>query len=577
MLDVLIKGGTLVDGSGAPGWQADVGVKNGRVVAVGTVDESASRTIDADGLVVCPGFVDIHTHLDAQVFWDGTLSPSPQHGVTTVFGGNCGLTLAPYSGQEADADYLTRVLSRVEGIPLESLQASVPWGWSTFGEYLDALQGRLTPNAGFLVGHNALRRAVMGPEATGRSATADEIEAMKTLLRASLGAGGMGFSTTRAASQKDHTGTPVPCRFASPEELIALAGVAGEFPGTTLEIAPPFARFDDDELSLMASMSRAANRPLNWNVLNVTAGNLDMVQHQLQGSDEVARQGGRLVALIVPDAQRFRFNLRSGFMLDMLPGWDRLMTLPPEEKLAMLRDPSSRAEMDRLAQSELVRSGSIVFAEWAAYTLAETYTDEYKRFMGRTIGDIADELGQSAWDTLADIVVADELRTVIATTERGGDKTSWEKRVEVCRDHRTVVGASDAGAHLDMIDSYSYPTTLISKAVREHSLMPVEAAIRCLTAEPAELYGLVDRGVLRDGAWADIVVFDPATVGPEPMITRYDLPGGAGRLYGGANGIHHVLVNGEQVVTDNEFGSERPGVVLRSGLDTTTVTAAPIG
>lgn len=570
MLDLHIRDGLVVDGTGSAARHADVAIRDGRIVAIGAVDEPAERTIEADGLVVSPGFIDVHTHLDAQAFWDTTLSPSPLHGITTVFGGNCGFTIAPLTDDADDADYLMRMLARVEGMPLESLQQGVPWNWRTTGEFLDALDGTLMPNAGFLVGHSALRRAVLRADATEREATPAEVEAMAALLRDGLAAGGMGLSSTWSITHNDHFGTPVPSRHASREELLALCAVVSEFPGTTLEFIPGVAPFSDELFGVMAAMSKAANRPINWNVLTVYSENREVVDTQLAGSDYAAERGGRVVALTLPDSFRARLNFKSGFLLDILPGWDRLMALAPEEKLAMLRDPAGRAEMDRLAQTQTGPQRS--FANWASYTLAETDADEYTRFTGRAIGDIARELGRSPWDTLADIVVADELRTVIANPVRGEERAAWERRVEVWRDHRTLVGASDAGAHLDMIDSFSFATTLIAKAYREHGLVPIEEAVHHLTAAPAELYGLVDRGTLREGACADVVVFDPDEIGPQPVTTRYDLPGGAGRVYGAANGIEHVLVNGVEVVTGPEFTDARPGTLLRSGRDTRTVT-----
>ena len=240
----------------------------------------------------------------------------------------------------------------------------------------------------------------------------------------------------------------------------------------------------------------------------------------------------------MPDSFRLRLNLRSGFVLDILDGWDRLMALPDAEKLAMLRDPAGRAEMDRLAQS--TEGPMRAIGNWGAYVLLETFTDEYRQYQGRTLGDIAAELGRTPWDTLADIAIADGLTTVIANQDRGQDEASWARRVEVWRDGRAVVGASDAGAHLDMIDSFSFSTTLLARAVRERELLPIEEAVHYLTDSPARLYGLVDRGRLAVGAHADVVVFDPTTIGPGPVHTRFDLPGGAGRIYGDAVGISHV-------------------------------------
>ncbi|HEY4332049.1 MAG TPA: amidohydrolase family protein [Ilumatobacteraceae bacterium] len=569
MLDVVIAGGTVIDGTGAAGLRADIGIRDGRIVEIGEVTETSTRTIDATDQVVAPGFIDIHTHYDAQAFWDTTLSPSPLHGVTTVMGGNCGFTIAPLTGE--DGDYLMRMLARVEGMPLESLQQGVPWDWTTTAEYLDRLDGTLMPNAGFLVGHSAIRRVVMKEEATERAATEAEIERMKALLREGLAAGGMGFSSTWSTSHNDHTGVPVPSRHASRDELLGLCRVVRDFPGTTLEFIPQVGPFSAETFELMADMSVAADRPLNWNLLAVQAQNWEHVQHQLTGGDVAAAKGGRVLALTLPDTFRLRLNLRSGFVLDILPGWDKLMALPPDVKLARLRDPGGRAEMNDLAQS--ARVGLRSLANWDTYTLLETFTPRWKPFEGKTLGEIATARGTTAWDALCDIAIDDDLNTVIASMDTGQTDASWEKRVEVWRDPRAIVGASDAGAHLDMIDSFSYATTLIARTTVDRSLLPLQEAVHYLTGAPAALYGLDGRGVLAAGSAADIVVFDPTRIGPAEVFTKFDLPGGAGRVYGEANGISHVLVNGTPCVHDGELLDARPGTLLRSGRDTRTVTA----
>ena len=575
MLDLKIIGGLVVDGTGVPGRIADVGISDGRIVAIGEVSDAAADTIDARGLVVAPGFIDLHTHYDAQAFWDTTLSPSPLHGVTTVIGGNCGFTIAPLAPtsdtavRAEDADYLMRMLARVEGMPLESLQVGLPWDWTTTASYLDRLDGTLMPNAGFLVGHSALRRVIMGAAATEREATADEVAAMQQLLRDGLASGGLGFSSTWSPSHNDHHGHAVPSRCASRDELIALCSVVSEYPGTTLEFIPAVGQFSDEVFILMGEMSAAANRPLNWNLLQVYAQNWDLVQHQLRGSDLAAEAGGRVLALTLPDTFRLRLNFTSGFILDILNGWDALMALPADEKMRQLQDPAMRAEWDRLAQSTEGSTRSI--GNWGAYWLLETFSEQWKPHEGRLIVDIARDLGRSAWDTLADIVVDDRLRTVIASQDKGQGDDTWERRVEVWRDPRAIVGASDAGAHLDMIDSFSYATTMLARAVRERPLMPLEEAVHHLTGRPAELYGLVERGRLEVGFHADVAIFDPATVGPGPVYTKFDLPGGAGRVYGEAVGIAHVIVNGERCVENGELLAARPGALLRSGRDTTTV------
>jgi N-acyl-D-aspartate/D-glutamate deacylase len=567
MLDLKLVGGTVADGTGAPLRRADVGVRDGRIVEVGDASESARRTVDATDLVVAPGFIDVHTHYDAQAFWDPTLSPSPLHGVTTVVGGNCGFSIAPLGPD--DGDYLMRMLARVEGMPLEALQQGVPWDWSTTADYLDRLDGTLTPNTSFLVGHSALRRAVMHDDAVGHAASEAQIAAMQQLLHDGLAAGGLGFSSTWSRSHNDHDGNPVPSRYATREELLALCSVVSEHPGTTLEFIPGLAPFSDEVFDLMADMSRTADRPLNWNVLAVYRRNAELVDRQLAGSDRAADRGGRVLALTLPDTLRLWLNFRSGFILDILNGWERVMALPDKEKLDVLRDPSGRAELDRLAQ--LTEGPNRAIAHWTAYRIEESSVPGAQ---GRLVGELATEQGKRAWDVLAEVVVADELRTVISKPDPGQDDASWEKRVSVWRDPRALVGASDAGAHLDMIDSFSYATTLLARTVRERQLLPLEEAVQLLTDAPARLYGFRDRGRIARGAWADLVVFDPATVGPGPISTRYDLPGGAGRIFGAAEGVERVLVAGTEVVTGGEFTEARPGRMLRSGRDTDTVTAS---
>lgn len=567
--DVAITGGVVVDGTGAQPFRADVGITNGRIAEIGTLTDTARETIDATDLVVSPGFIDLHTHYDAQAFWDSTLSPSPMHGVTTVIGGNCGFTIAPLTPQ--DGDYLMRMLARVEGMPLESLAEGVPWNWSSTADYLDALDGTLLPNAGFLVGHSALRRVVMHDDANSREATLAEIDQMVALLRAGLQAGGMGFSSTWSTSHNDHTGVPVPSRHASRAELLALCAEVRNHEGTTLEFIPAVGQFSDETFELMGDMSAAANRPLNWNLLQVYAQNWELVQHQLNGFDIAARRGGHVLALTLPDTFRLRLNFRSGFILDILNGWDSLMALPPQEKLAMLRDPAGRQKMNEIAQ--LTDGPTRAIANWGGYQLLQTFSSQWKPYEGRIIGEIAAERGVTPWDLLCDIVIDDNLNTVIANQDKGQDRDTWEKRVQVWRDHRAVVGASDAGAHLDMIDSYAFSTTMLSRAVREHELMPLEEAVFHLTDRPARLYGLKNRGRIAKGWAADITIFNPSTVGPGPAEMKFDLPGGAGRVYGESIGVEHVIVNGVPAVRNNVAMESRPGTLLRSGRDTETVTA----
>ncbi len=569
MLDVKITGGSVVDGTGTARRQADVGIRDGRIVAIGDVDEPATRTIDASGLIVAPGFVDIHTHYDAQAFWDPALTPSPLHGVTTVVGGNCGFTIAPLAASEAD--YLMRMLSRVEGMPLESLAAGVPWDWQTFGEYLDRLDGTLAVNAGFLVGHSALRRVAMG-DRSHEPATDDDVATMCRTLGESLTAGGLGFSSSQAPTHNDGDGEPVPSRAATRDELVALSRVVGDHPGTTLEFIPTVGPFSDEHVALMAAMSASAGRPLNWNVL-VVGGGTDTYKAQLEASDRAAEQGGRVLALTVPAVMQLHLNFRSGFLFDALPGWGPTMALPDEEKMRALTDPDVRRQLRESAEADTGLFRAML--RWDRLQIGETFAPENQALSGRTVADVAAERGADPFDALLDVVVADDLRTVLMPPARGDDPESWRLRSEAWRDPRVVVGASDAGAHLDMLATFSYSTSLLA-ANRAHELLPLEEAVHLLTDVQARLYGIRDRGRIAEGWHGDVVVFDENRVGPGPVHTRYDLPAGAGRLYAEAEGIEHVLVNGTEIVTGGTLTGDRPGTLLRSGQDTETVEVAGV-
>jgi len=572
MLDLLIRGGTIVDGTGAPARQGDLGVRDGRIV-VDVDGESATRTIDADGLVVAPGFVDLHTHYDAQLSWDPTASPSVFHGVTTVIGGNCGFTLAP-AGPE-HADYLMRMMARVEGIPVDALSTGLSWDWSSYGDWLGRFEGNIAVNAGFLVGHCALRRSAMGADAIEREATEGELAEMQRLLAEALEAGGLGFSSTQSNTHNDADGRPVPSRLAPAAELIALAGTVRDHPGTTLEFitAGCLSSFSDAEVDLMTRMSVAADRPLNWNLLGVSAANPDFHNHQLAASDTAAARGGRIVALTLPHVMRIRLSFLTGFVLDGLPGWRETLHLPVAERLRALSDPDVRQRLKAGADSP--EAGMLRgLAKWERLDLAETFAPETAPYTGRSVGEVAAERGVDPFDALLDIVVADELRTGLHPALPEGDADDWKLRAEIWRDPRTIVGGSDAGAHLDMMCGAIYSTSLLGQGVRDRQLLTIEEAVHQLTDVPARLYGLRGRGRIAAQAPGDLVLFDPETVGHGPDRTRNDLPGGAARLYAEATGITNVLVNGVEVVTGGTVTGNLPGTLLRSGRDSDTVTAA---
>jgi N-acyl-D-aspartate/D-glutamate deacylase len=566
MLDLALKGARVVDGTGAPRFQADIGIRDGRIVEIGTLTEQAARTIDGDGAIAAPGFVDVHTHYDAQAFWDGTLSPSPLHGVTTVIGGNCGFSIQPL--RRDSADYVCRMLARVEGMPLEALRSGLPWDWSSTSEYLGRLEGRLSVNAGFMVGHSAIRRIVLGEHANQRAATKAEIDAMCCLLREGLRAGGMGFSSSHARSHNDATGNPVPSRCADDGELVALAGVCREYDGTSLEFLPSVTAPDEplsaEAVDLMVRMSVSANRPLNWNVVRPTRSNLAASKEKLLAGSVAAEHGGRVVALMMPQPSSMTLNFLTGFVLDILPGWEKPMALASAEKMALLRSPEQRRRLEVLADSpNPVRR----FADWGKHVIVETFTEATKRYEGRLVGDIAAEEGKRPFDALVDIVCRDELRTRFAFTTPPHTEHDWAAGIDMWRDGRVVIGGSDAGAHIDMIAGFVYPTAIL-EAMWRTGLASLEEAVQVLADVPARLYGLKDRGRIRVGAAADLVVIDEERVAPATLQSRFDLPGGAGRIFAGSIGIEHVVVNGVEICSRGEFTDERPGRILRSGRDT---------
>jgi len=563
MLDLLIKGGTVVDGSGSAGRHGDVGVRDGRVVAIGDIDEPSRRTVDATDRVIAPGFIDPHTHYDAQILWDGGVSPSPLHGVTTIVGGNCGFTIAPVSS--STTDYITRMLARVEGMPVETLEAALDFSWSTFGEWLSVLEGNIAVNAGFLVGHSTMRRLVMGEAAVGSQASEDQISEMMRIAHQSMEAGALGFSTSRAGSHRDHHGDPVPSRHASVEEILALSSTVRDHTGTILEIVPTAEfYFSDEDIALMTDMSLAGRRTVNWNLLGVLGGE-DKLRNKLASADHARQRGARVIPLTLPDPQAMRLSFDTGFVYDMLPGWADVMTMPHEERRRALADPEVRRQLEQGSK------GAPWWAIWEDTTLSQTKAAENARWEGLTAGEVGRQRGISAFDALCDVVVADDLQTGLVPLSIDDTEENWRLRSELWRDPRVVVGGSDAGAHLDTIWTFNCISSLVGPSVRDRGLIALEEAVRLVTDVPAQMYGLRDRGRLELGWRADIVVFDPTTLAPEPVRAVSDLPAGGWRLTGGAKGVEHVFVNGVEIVAGGEYTGERPGTVLRSGQSTRTV------
>ena len=572
MLDKVIRGGTVVDGTGSPSRVADIGIKDGRIVAIGVVEQDAAEVIDATGCIVTPGFVDPHTHYDAQLLWDPTASPSSVHGVTTIIGGNCGFTLAPLI--PGDADYLRKMMSKVEGMPLAALENGTDWSWETFAEYLGRLEGNISVNAGFLVGHCAIRRYVMGPAAVGAEASIEHIAGMRTELAKSIQSGALGFSFTNSTSHSDGDGEPVASRWATHDELIALCEEVGLHEGTTLEGIVPgcLDRFADDEIELLGLMSAAANRPMNWNVLTVDSREADRVPRQISAYDRSIELGGKVVALTMPVQVPMNMSFSSFCGLWLLPGWQQILGVPVAERIQRLQDPDTRV---RMLENSLSQAAGVFrrLADWGDYVIGDTYSAANEGLKGRVVRDVANERGMSSFGTLLDIVIADELKTILWPTPQDDDAESWRMRAELWQDGRAMIGGSDAGAHLDRMCGAPYPTRWLADCIRGRKLVPVEFAVKMMTSKPAKLFGLVDRGELREGACADVVVFNPDEIGSEDAMLVTDLPGNSSRLTAGSFGVKRVLVNGVTIVENGVANGAVPGTVLKSGKDTYTVLA----
>ncbi|MEU9913492.1 D-aminoacylase [Streptomyces sp. NPDC051001] len=573
MLDHVIKGAAIVDGTGAPSYTADVGIRDGRIAVIGQITEEARTTEDAAGLVLAPGFVDPHTHYDAQLFWDPYATPSLNHGVTTVAAGNCGFTLAPlHPDRPEDADYTRRMMSRVEGMSLVALEEGAPWSWSSFGEYLDALEGRIAVNAGFMVGHCALRRYVMGARAVGGQPTEEQLGEMLGLFHAAMDAGAWGLSTTQSSTHSDGDGQPVASRHAEPAELVALAKAVGEHEGTQIEaiVAGCLDQFSDAEIDLFVEMTAAAGRPLNWNVLTIDASVPERVPRQLFASEQARKAGGRIVALTMPILTPMNMSLGTFCALNLIPGWGPILGLPVPERIARLRDPDVRAEMLRRADSK--EAG--VFrrlAHFGRYVIGDTYSEANRGLSGRVVRDIAEERGQDAFQCLVEICAADDLRTVLWPMPTDNDPASWALRAETWQHEDVMLGGSDAGAHLDRMCGAPYTTRFIGDCLRGRRLATLEQAVKMLTDDPAQLFGLRERGRIQEGFHADLVLFDPERIAAGTATLVHDLPGDSPRLDSKALGIRAVWVNGVEAIRDDVVSGAVPGKVLRSGRDTRTV------
>lgn len=556
-LDLLIKNGRIVDGSGMPAYEADLGVKDGRIAEIGRLDASVARTIDASGRVVAPGFIDNHCHFDAQITWDPLCTFSPQHGVTTVIFGNCSLGLAPAHPEDQTA--LAMILSRVEAIPMETLEAGTKWAWGSFGDYLDALDGRLGVNAGALMGHSAVRRYVMGEASQERErATPEELDAMKAIIREGVSAGGLGVSFGRNMSHQDLLGRPIPGIVAPVEEIYELASaLRGRSSGVVqcgsaypLEIRDGFA----------TRLNEISGRPVVYNQITYNPRSPDAWQKHLGIVEESVRSGHRAIPVTDPRVETARFTLRNAQTFDRMPTWRHLMNDAPDaEKKQAFADARARLRAEMAEDDERERNAN----RWEAICVRVPFLPKNAALRNKSIAAIAAEQGKDPLDAFLDLALEEDLNTTFANNPGRRDE---EAAATLLQSPYVLIGLSDAGAHVQYQAGYGYGTTVLGYWVRERGALSLEEAIRKLTFMQASTFGIPDRGLLWPGFAADVVIFDPETVGAGEPEDVHDLPGGGTRLGLQAEGIDYTIVNGRVLLEEGEHTGAYPGRVVRSSV-----------
>ncbi|WP_165324093.1 N-acyl-D-amino-acid deacylase family protein [Rhizorhabdus phycosphaerae] len=555
MLDLVIRNGLVCDGSGAPAFRGDVAVRDGRIVAIGEIQGEARETVDAGGRVIAPGFIDPHTHYDAQLVWDGQAQPSLEHGVTTVMPGNCSLSLAPLKAEHREL--LGATFRKIEEMPKNAFDAGLTWSWESFADYLAAIKPRLGVNVAPLVGHSLLRLWVMGLDARERAATDAEITQMRVLLAECLDAGAVGMSGSWV--DIDHENRPVPARMAEPAELDALCATLGK-KGGILQMVPEF--WDADMLcariDLLADLSRKHGISTTFSPLFDSNASPELVGIALDRIRLQSAHGARVVPQMQTRPIDLSFDLGAPMStFATLPGWWAMTLLPHDEKLAVLRDPERRqalaAEMDNFFMPIGLQ---IDFAD--AYVKRMGTPDA--ALMGRRVGDLAEERGCHIAEVIIDIALADNLATSYGLDAIGHNDDA--KIAKMLADPLIGIGAGDGGAHVTNFATYGDTGYLFSRYVRGFGAMPLETAVRKLTHDVAQVWGLRDRGLLRPGYAADIVLFDPQTIDRGPEIAVEDLPAPGFRYIRRASGIDRVFVNGVQAYSrDDGYAPARAGQI----------------
>jgi N-acyl-D-amino-acid deacylase len=554
MGDIVIRGGTLVDGTGRPGREADVAVRDGRIVDIGD-SLSGDRELDASGQVVAPGFIDIHTHYDAQVFFDPWLTPSSFHGVTSVIAGNCGFSIAPIRPDLVSL--LARTLQHVEDMSFDTLSEGVPWDeFQTFPEYLDAVERRgAALNYGCYVGHTAVRLYVMGESAYERPAEEDELARMQEVIAESMAAGAMGFASSASPTHNGDKGRPVPSRVADLNELRALLAPLKEA-GKGVVALLPGGVIKNREL---VDIGRYVGRPITWTAL-LTVKGFPYHEKVVKENDEARDQGVEIWPQVSCRPLVFQMNLAEPFTLNTRPSFARLMGVSFEDRCAAYRDPNWR----ETTWAEVSGNAGGLPFNWASVSVAES--PKQPELVGRSVLELADERNCTPLDVVLDVSLADNLETRFWSVLANDDPEAIAWLLP--RDN-VLLGLADSGAHVSQLCDACFATDLLGPWVRDKKVMPLERAIHKLTGEPAAVYGLDDRGTLEVGKAADVCVFDPETVAPGPLRRVVDFPANGERLTADSpSGVTHVLVNGVVVREDGKPRpaglDSRPGVLLRS-------------
>jgi len=556
MLDLLIKGGLVVDGTGAAGRIADVGISAGKIASVGKASESARKTIDAAGLVVAPGFIDPHTHYDAQICWDAALTPSSWHGVTSVVMGNCGVGIAPC--RPAAREIAMRDLVNVEAIPFEVLDAGITWDWESFPQYMDAAARRRPAlNLAFLAPLTPLRHYVMGEASLERSANESETVQIASLLGEAVDAGAFGFSSTLLNQHLGYQGRPLACRNASREEMKAYCNALKERRKGSIEIAitRQLSVLEDAELELLDFMLSESARPVTFIAMFDRDDISEALRTSLARAAPLIARGARPQTSPLPLTREI--NMRNPFSFAGFPSWKRVFEDKSKQaQAAVYRDANFRNQF----REDLKRPAS--FGNWARITVHEVRSPKLKHLEGKTVAQIAAERGVDGVDALLDITLADDLENEFTMQSFN---TRVDRMAELLNDRSVLLGLGDGGAHLDMLCDSGYPTYVLGVWVRERKALSLEEAVRRMTSDPADFFGIRDRGRLQEGLAADVVIFDDREVSSVGRLERlYDLPGGAKRMVLRSKGIEYTIVNGAVTWERGKLTGAAAGQVLRS-------------